>query len=430
MKEFNEISINTFRAILLLFLRLTGSAIFEGKSLVQWIALQKGAKSEKKWQLMFTLVFKTWAFPRAIRPNKPPSLAAPQVITHLISTAIKDETLCLLIALIKTTFRMQLIDKFTDWNGSYKSDTPRCRNQTRRSESAAAPHLTARVISTDNYSSAGNGHITVKSEGSAEEHPLQALHGELAPGLTALPFHRLILLHHPHKTVTWKIKGCSASVPQNVGIGTASALVSQDGGFWMLPSPIMAQHRTVPSQSYSWWTLTWTQQMIRPVRKTQRMPAHSIGIVQLKVSALWQRHLCPSWRGWLQKARWRLCCQVQDHVVVLLDRTVWVKWARFWAQTSPRANVLSLQPVVISLTRHNLLWQCSACCWHAPTTTGFPCTQPSSQDVLRCPGAGPSAKASLSMDVSKRGFSRDFGLWHLEAFFWQGCNPLTRVSTW
>jgi len=69
---------------------------------------------EEKRQLIFYLVFKTEASPRAIRPNKPPSSAAPQVTIYLISAAIKDEIFCLLIALIKITFQMQLIDKFTD----------------------------------------------------------------------------------------------------------------------------------------------------------------------------------------------------------------------------------------------------------------------------------------------------------------------------
>lgn len=49
-------------------------------------------------------------------------------------------------------------------------------------------HLTSQVISADNYSSAENWHIKVKSEHSSEEHPQQALEEEMPLRVTALPF--------------------------------------------------------------------------------------------------------------------------------------------------------------------------------------------------------------------------------------------------
>lgn len=132
--------------------------------------------------------------------------------------AIKDEILCLLIALIKITFQMQLIDKFTDWNESHKSDILRCRNPTCHSQRTAMLHLTSQLISTDNYSSAENWHIQVKSEPGSEEHPQQALEEEMALRVTALPFESLISLHHTYKNIIHKMKSCSAAIPRNVGI--------------------------------------------------------------------------------------------------------------------------------------------------------------------------------------------------------------------
>lgn len=164
---------------------------------------------------------------------------------------------------------MQLIDKFTDWNESHKSDILCCRNQTCHSQRTAMLHLTSQVISTDNYSSAENWHIQVKSEPSTEEHPQQALEEEMALRVTALPFESLISLHHTYKNIIHKMKSCSAAIPRNVGILTTPALVFRI--VWV-PDASQSNYATTYSCSPTIRYLmnaTWTQEINRPINKAQ-----------------------------------------------------------------------------------------------------------------------------------------------------------------